>query len=258
MKILNSILFLVLFASCSKPTISLPEKESSLEHLPVALWYDAETHQADTDFRNGLRDLSPFDRTCLSNVYPKVEYELSKGIPLFKSSSRNYLYCENLDLAPLSSESFTIIIAFIPTNGIELLTVTDGTDEILGIKWLNKEGLIVRTGFSSEALVQRTNSLSLDNDITIIKFVYNKNRSTNTERQELWINDSKADLIPLTSSTINSGEIHNQSPDLTLKASAATEISSLFLFEGELTQEQNRDLNCYLMKKFRTDVLNCI
>jgi len=223
----------------------------------MALWYDAETHQEDTDFRNGLIDRSPFDRTCLSDVYPKVEYELSTGIPLFKSSYRNYLYCENLDLAPLSSESFTIIIAFVPTNGVELLTVTDGTEEILGIKWLNKEGLIVRTGFSSEALIQRTNSLVHDNSITVLKFVYNKNRATNNERQELWINDSKVDLIPFTASTINSGEIHNLSPDLTLKASTATEISSLFLFEGELTQEQNRDLNSYLKKKFRTDVLNC-
>lgn len=260
MKFLKLILMAILFASCSRPILSLKLKEideNTIKQLPVALWYDAEAHQNDTDFKNGLKDLSSFERTCLSDVYPRIEYEGASGIPLFKSSSRNFLNCKNLELTPLSGESFTIVIAFVPTNGIELITVKDGVEEILGIKWLNQDGFIVRTGFASEALIQKTNSLSLNKSISVLKFIYNRNRSTHLERQELWLNDSKVDLTPLTSETVNSGEILTPSNDLTIKASTATEISSLLIFEGELTQDENRDLNCYLEKKYKTGILNC-
>lgn len=253
------LLVLGLLFSCAKQgPLKFDENlldRKALGDMPVELWLDAGAHKKDSDLSEGLKDLSLSGRNCVSAVYPKIDFEQS--VPVFKSSMRHYLKCESMDLSPLSGDAYTIVIVFVPALGTTLFSARDGADVLLGIHWLNGEGVIVQNGSSAEILSQKALITLPENKIAILKFTYDRTEPLNAQRQKLWINGVEQTLSPVTTGLENSGEILSSTEALTVSASTATEISSLFLFEGGLTSEHGKKLDCYLRNRFKLDSLIC-
>lgn len=244
--------------SCSRSPLDFSTGKDNLDDLPAALWLDADAHKTDTDFSDGLKDLSRSGRNCFSDIYPKIEFELPAQVPVFKNSRDNYLNCKNMELSLLSDGRFSVVMVFVPRNGTTLLSVKDNSDEVLGIYWLKKEGFIVQTGTGANVLSQKTTTVAPDDQLAVLKFTYNKDEPLNAEKQELWINGQQVSLSPVTPALENSGEITNSTSALTVKASTATEISSLFMFDGSLSEPDSNKLDCYLRERFNLSFLNCI
>ena len=243
--------------SCAKENV-FPKVKSAGEQVASksALWWDASAQKKDPYFLNGIRDLSNNDRNCLSNTYPLLDTLPETGVAILRGERRHILSCPSVDLSFMEGyRDYTIVIAFNPTGGANLLQVFNAGSPVLNLLWLHPDQVQVMSGSGVHWMLQAEPAMLPENEIAILRFEYRHLEIDFRDRQRIWLNGDELSLGAISDPV--EGVILEDLSQVKIQSQTAAEIASLLFFDKRLSDQEVTDVECELGKKYKISSLDC-
>jgi hypothetical protein len=251
------LLSLLMLFSCAKENV-FPQVKSAGEQVASksALWWDASAQKKDPNFLNGIRDLSNNDRNCFSNTYPLLDAMSETGVAILRGERRHILSCPSIDLSFMEGyRDYTIILAFNPTAGANLLQVFKAGSPVLNLLWLQPDQVQVMSGSGVHWMLQAAPAMLPENEIAIMRFEYRHLEIDFRDRQRIWLNGAELSLGTISNPA--EGVILEDLSNVKIQSQTAAEMASLLFFDKRLSDKEVSDVECELAKKYKVSALDC-
>lgn len=256
MKFLTLLLISCLF-SCAKENV-FPKIKSPGEQVAsnAALWWDASAQKKDPHFLHGIRDLSTNNRNCISSTYPLLDTLPETGVSVLRGERRHILSCPSIDLSFMQGyRDYTIILAFNPTGGANLLQVLNAGSSVLNLLWLQPDQVQVMSGSGVHWMLQTAPAMLPENEIAILRFEYRHLEVDFRDRQRVWLNGVELSLGPISNPA--EAVILEDLSNVKIQSQTAAELASLLFFDKRLSDNEVSDVECELANKYKVSSLDC-